>query len=262
MPLHFERYGEGEPLVLIHGLGGSHMIWDPLSERLAPSRDVIAVDLPGFGRSPALPDAVAPSAANLGAAVSELLEDLGIERPHLAGNSLGGWAALEMAKSGEVASVCAISPAGLWRRPLGPRAGDARALARRFAPFVSPLLSSASVRARLLGGVLGRPERISGAEARALVLDWLHSPGYDAANAEMRAHVFEQPERVRVPTTIAWGERDRLVGPPRRERMPPQARYLVLPNCGHTPTWDDPELVAALLLEASTVSAKAAHSPG
>jgi pimeloyl-ACP methyl ester carboxylesterase len=68
----------------------------------------------------------------------------------------------------------------------------------------------------------------------------------------MRAHVFEHPERVTVPTTIAWGAEDRLVAPPRPERMPPGARYLVLEGCGHTPTWDDPERIAGLLLEASS----------
>ena len=62
-----------------------------------------------------------PTAADLGAAVSEHCAALGIERPHLAGNSLGGWVALEIAAAGGAASVCAISPAGLWREPLGPR---------------------------------------------------------------------------------------------------------------------------------------------
>ena len=102
---------------------------------------------------------------------------------------------------------------------------------------------------------MGHPEKLTAAEAKALVLDWLGSPGYDAANAEMRNHVFEHPERVTVPTTIAWGALDRLVAPPRPERMPPGARYLVLENCGHTPTWDEPEAVAELLLEASSVEA-------
>ncbi|MGH2987057.1 MAG: alpha/beta fold hydrolase, partial [Solirubrobacterales bacterium] len=80
----------------------------------------------------------------------------------------------------------------------------------------------------------------------------LASPGYEAANDQMRAHVFEQPELVTVPTTIAWGAEDRLVAPPRPERMPAGARYLVLEGCGHTPTWDDPRRVAGLLLEASS----------
>ena len=71
----------------------------------------------------------------------------------------------------------------------------------------------------------------------------------------MRSHVFEHPELVTVPTTIAWGTEDRLVAPPRPERMPPGARYVELEGVGHTPTWDDPPLIAELLLEASARAA-------
>jgi pimeloyl-ACP methyl ester carboxylesterase len=67
----------------------------------------------------------------------------------------------------------------------------------------------------------------------------------------MRSAAFERPDEVTVPVTLAWGELDRLLRPPRPERMPPQTRYLVLEGCGHTPTWDDPVLVTRVLLEAS-----------
>ncbi|MEJ7787901.1 MAG: alpha/beta fold hydrolase, partial [Solirubrobacteraceae bacterium] len=100
----------GEPLVLLHPLGGDRRVWRPVLERLAPHRDVIAVDLPGFGGSPALADEQHPIA--LAAAVSGLLRELGIDggRAHLAGNSLGGWVALEVALAGDAASVTAIAP--------------------------------------------------------------------------------------------------------------------------------------------------------
>jgi pimeloyl-ACP methyl ester carboxylesterase len=256
--LHFERRGSGETLVLIHGLGGSRLIWAPVIGRLAEHRDVIAVDMPGFGRSPELADGTPPSAANLGRAITALLRTESIERPHLAGNSLGAWVALEMAKAGDARSVCGLSPAGLWRRPLGPRRRDTRALGRRLRPLLPVLMSSSRARGALLRTTLAQPERLTRGEAKALVLDWLHSPGYDAANSEMRAHVFEHPDLVRVPTTIAWGAEDRLVGAPRRERMPPGTRYVELAGCGHTPTWDNPERVAELLLEASATPAQIA----
>ena len=57
------------------------------------------------------------------------------------------------------------------------------------------------------------------------------------------------------PATVAWGERDRLLifsrQAPRAQRMLPGARHVVLRGCGHVPTWDDPEQVARVLLEAS-----------
>jgi pimeloyl-ACP methyl ester carboxylesterase len=251
MGLAHTRAGRGEPLILIHGLGGSRRIWDPLIDRLAADRDVIAVDLPGFGHSPPLGDGVAPTAANLGDAVGALCAELGVQRPHLAGNSLGGWAALELAKRGGGASVCAISPAGLWRRPLGPRRVDSHGWAMRLRPLMPLLLSSARLRGRFLRTTVANPKRLTAAEAKQLVRDWLDAPAYEAANAEMRSHVFEDPQQVTVPTTIVWGTEDRLVGRPRRERMPPGARYVELDGLGHTPTWDDPPRIAELLLEAS-----------
>ncbi len=250
MGLAYERAGSGEPLILIHGLGGTRRIWDPVLDRLASERDVITVDLPGFGDSPPLRDRPA-TAANLGVEVSALAGLLGLSRPHLGANSLGAWAALEIAKAGAAASVCAISPAGLWRRPLGPRSVNTRALGLRLRPLLGPLMRFAGVRERLLRTTVAHPERLTRVQATALVRGWLDSSGYDEANEQMRAHVFEHPELVRVPTTIAWGTEDRLVAPPRRERMPPGARYVVLEGCGHTPTWDDPGRVAELLLEAS-----------
>jgi pimeloyl-ACP methyl ester carboxylesterase len=252
MAIAHSRTGTGEPLVLIHGLGGSRRIWNPVIDRVAAERDVVAVDLPGFGDSPPLPDGIPPTAANLGAAVGELCVDLGLKRPHLAGNSLGAWAALELAKAGDVASVCAISPAGLWRRPLGPRRVDSHAWALRLRPLMPLLLASPRLRTRFLRATVTRPERLTGAESTALVRDWLDAPAYEAANVEMRSHVFEHPELVTVPTTVAWGTEDGLVGRPKRERMPPGARYVELEGLGHTPTWDDPPRIADLLLESSS----------
>jgi pimeloyl-ACP methyl ester carboxylesterase len=259
----YERAGSGEPLVLIHGLGGSRRIWTPVLDRLAAERDVIALDLPGFGESPPLPAGVPATAANLGAAVGELCRELGLKRVHLAGNSLGAWAALELAKDGVAASVCGISPAGLWRKPIGPSRRDARRIGRRLRPLLPLLMSSARAREVMLRTTVARPERLSREEARGLIRDWLASPGYDEANAEMRARVFEDPERVEVPTTIGWGAEDRLVRPPRPERMPAHTRYLVLEGCGHTPTWDDPERIAELLLDASAQPVSSgSSSPG
>jgi pimeloyl-ACP methyl ester carboxylesterase len=210
---------------------------------------VIALDMPGFGDSPVLGETPTPWA--LAAAISRLLSELGVERPHVAGNSLGGWVALEMAKEGAVASVCLISPAGLWRRPLGPRKVDSRRLARRLRPLVGGLVRNRGAREAMLRSTVGRPERVPLDDARAMIDAWVTAPGYDAANAEMRRYVCEDLDRVTVPTTIAWGELDRLVGPPRPERRPPNSRFIELEGCGHTPNWDAPELIAGLLLETS-----------
>jgi len=243
-----------EPLLLLHGLGGSKLIWQPVLSLLEAERQPLALDLPGFGATPSLAAQVEPSAANLAAAVHERCLELGIERPHVAGNSLGAWVALEMGRAGWAASVTAISPAGLWRAPIGPRRFDTQLWAQRLRPLVALALRSRPLRKRMLSTFAARPERIPTAAARELILSWVDADGYEGANRAMRTHVFDPSGYLDIPVTLAWGERDRLVAPPRPERRPAGARFLVLPGVGHTPTWDDPELVARTLLEGSAVS--------
>ncbi|HEX2391374.1 MAG TPA: alpha/beta fold hydrolase, partial [Solirubrobacterales bacterium] len=191
----------------------------------------------------------------LAAAVSDWLAARGITRPHVAGNSLGGWVALEMGRAGWAASVTALSPAGLWRKPLGRRSREVRYWARHVRPVVSLAARLPAVRHRMLSSFAADPRRIPADTGRELVLGWLDANGYDGANRAMRTHLFDPagypPE---VPVTIAWAERDRLVGPPKPHRRPAGARFLILPEVGHTPTWDDPELVARTLLEGSAVT--------
>ena len=121
----------------------------------------------------------------------------------------------------------------------------------RLRPLLPLLLASTRARAALLRTTVARPERLSVADAKGLVCDWLEAPGYEAANTQMRANVFEDPHLVTAPTTVAWGTEDRLVGRPRAERLPPGTRYVELEGLGHTPTWDDPPRIAELLLVAS-----------
>jgi pimeloyl-ACP methyl ester carboxylesterase len=194
----------------------------------------------------------------MGRSLTSHLESLGVVRPHLAGNSLGAWTAFEMAADGEAASVCAISPAGLWRRKLGPRAYNTRKLGRSGRHAIYAVLRTARGRRALMGTTVARPELLSADEAIRWTSAWLDAPAYDDANDMMRAKPFERAGEIDVPVTIAWGEEDRLVGPPRPERMPAGARYFTVPGWGHTPTRDDPEGVAKVLLAASAVGAEAA----
>jgi pimeloyl-ACP methyl ester carboxylesterase len=251
----------GEPLVLIHGLGGSRTIWEPVLPLLAAEREVIALEMPGFGAEPPLPAAVEATAANLARALRERhLGEPGLARPHVAGNSLGGWVALEMGRLGWAASVTALSPAGLWRGAIGERSLLGRRWARRLRPLVALGLRARPLRERAIATFAAHPERVPARAGRELVLGWLDAPGYDAANSAMRRYVFT-PEKFpdSVPVTIAWGELDELVAPPRPERRPAGARFLVMPGVGHTPTWDDPEQVARVLLEGSARGAPAAE---
>ncbi|MGB7686103.1 MAG: alpha/beta hydrolase, partial [Solirubrobacterales bacterium] len=122
----------------------------------------------------------------------------------------------------------------------------------RLRPALALALRVPAVRRRMLTTFAAHPERIPAETGRELVLGWIDASGYDGANRAMRTHVFDPAGYPSdIPVTLAWGELDRLVAPPRPERRPAGARFLVLPNVGHTPTWDDPELVARTVLEGS-----------
>src|SRR4249919_4346386 len=114
MALAYERSGSGPPLLLVHGLGHPRGAWAPLRDELGRERDVIAVDLPGHGESPPLPDGMPATVESLADAVAQTVVELGIDTPHVAGNSLGGGIALELGRRGLAHSVTAISPVGFW----------------------------------------------------------------------------------------------------------------------------------------------------
>ncbi|MDQ4040208.1 MAG: alpha/beta fold hydrolase, partial [Actinomycetota bacterium] len=111
--LAHDRCGSGEPLVLIHGIGSQRQVWGPVMDRLTPQREVVALDLPGFGDSPVAPDAELTPAGHA-RYVAALLDELGLKRPHVAGNSLGGGVALELARMGRARSATGLSPVGFW----------------------------------------------------------------------------------------------------------------------------------------------------
>jgi len=108
------RAGAGEPLVLIHGFTATWRCWLPVLGLLVPRFEVIAPTLHGHDGGPPSP----PGAETLAQAADHfesLLDGLGVGTAHLAGNSLGGALALELAKRGRARSVVAISPGGGWR---------------------------------------------------------------------------------------------------------------------------------------------------
>lgn len=249
MELGYTRRGSGPPLVLIHSLGTDRCVWDPVIDRLAEERDTIAIDLPGFGESPSLPDGVDPTPRALAAAVRDFLARIGVAQPHMAGNSLGGWVALELGVDRIARSVTAIAPAGLWPRPLPPKPSVARGIARAATPVLAAALATERGRRLALLGTMAHPENVPYREALRLVRAYAAAPGYETVNAAMRAGRFERLDRIQVPVTFGWPEFDRLVGRP--ARLPAHAVNVVLRDCGHVPMWDSPEQVTALLLAGS-----------
>ncbi|MFL6224505.1 MAG: alpha/beta fold hydrolase [Actinomycetes bacterium] len=135
---------------MLHGVGESAVGWQPVYQALSDNYDVIAFDLPGFGRSPALPPGIAPTAAALADAVEGELDRLGVARFHVAGYSLGARVALELATRGRTLSVIAIAPDGLGtpleRVHQAAALLSGRTLARLLAPIASPVAATGAGR--------------------------------------------------------------------------------------------------------------------
>jgi pimeloyl-ACP methyl ester carboxylesterase len=258
MSVVYERCGTGEPLLLLHGIGHRRQAWDPVTHLLAAEREVIAVDLPGFGDSPALPEGVAYNLPAVVPALAALCEALGIDRPHVAGNSLGGLLALALGREQLVRSVTALSPAGFWNEAerryafgvlRGMRAG-ARLLPL---PAVEQLSRTTWGRAALTGTVYARPGRRSPQAVVAETRGLREATGFHATLAAGRAVLFTD-DVPGIPVTIAWGTRDRLLVRRQGVRAKyaiPGARLVRLPGCGHVPMNDDPALVARVILDTS-----------
>ena len=184
-----------EPLVLLHTLGTDHTMWDPVVERLDGERRVLALDLPGHGDEPPLADGSPPA---LAAAMADRLAREGIERPHVAGNSLGGWVALELAAAGRAASVTAIAPAGLWAEPLVPKRTPVRAVARALLPVLGPLLRSEGGRRLVFAANAAHPERIppdGGAAPRPRLRHRARLPGRQRRDARRPVHAAGRDRR-------------------------------------------------------------------
>ncbi len=245
--------------MLLHGIGGELCVWEPVLDRLAQSMDVIAVDLPGFGRSAALPDEAAPTPVALAHAVAGLLDELGLASVHLAGNSLGGWVSLELGKTRRARSVTALCPAGLWGAPLRRRGASTRGgvqrIARTLRPVLPLLMLSSRARRVALAHVVAHPDRVPRSAARRMVTSYARAAAYDATNEAMLSSHFTGAELIKVPLTVAFGELDRLIRPVRLGV--PGARTVVLSGCGHIPMWDEPETVTELILATASGSSPA-----
>lgn len=254
----YERAGSGEPLLLLHGIGHHRQAWDPVLRILAAERDVIAVDLPGFGASPALPDGLPYDLRTVVTVLTAFCDAIGVERPHVAGNSLGGLLALELGREKLVRSVTALSPAGFWTERERRYAFGVLRTMRRGAlsmpmPVIERLSRSAAGRAALTSTIYARPGRRSPDAVVSETVALRGATGFHETLAAGRGLAFTKdvPD---LPVTIAWGSRDRLLlrrQGIRAKRLIPGARLVRLPACGHVPMNDDPAPVARVILDTS-----------
>jgi pimeloyl-ACP methyl ester carboxylesterase len=253
--LDSHRGGSGEPLVLVHGLGHTWRGWKPMLPLLEPRFDVLAVDLPGFGRSAPLPEGVAPTAEALADAVENEMDAAGFHTAHVAGNSLGGWIALELARRGRARTITAISPLGLGL-PREMALGRSVMLSMRWiarnSPAPEPLLRNPVGRTLFAGPAFGKPWRADPDDMVEQSEMFGNAPGFlTTLEATFGRQPLGLPD-LRVPVLLLWGTKDLILLPRqgrRFERLIPGAELRYLKGLGHTPMSDDPELLAKAIEE-------------
>lgn len=265
------RRGSGEPLVLLHGIGHRHEAFAPIFDRLAEHFDVIAVDMPGFGRSPELPPGTRYSIESLAAAIVENFDLWGIERPHVVGNSLGGAVSIVLGQRGHARSVTGLSPAG-WFRPWSLLQAGLPLMILKVGAYAPPAVLKAFTKTALGRWIIGftmyqHPERVDTEAyhgdslamrgARAFWPMFLSSISFGLGTPKILTGA------ARVPTTIAWGDGDRLLAPSQAThaaRTLSGVEFVILPDSGHVPMVDNPDAVI-VAIEDTAARASASETP-
>ena len=264
------RTGSGEPLVLIHGFSCVPQVWRPIVGELEGSFDVLTVALAGHAGGAALAEGVQASVPALADAVERDMDAAGFQSAHIAGNSLGGWIALELANRGRARSVVALSPAGGWERDTAQERRlkalfrRNRVISERMLPYMHGLLSRPRLRRAALSGPMARADRISPSEALALVEGAVKCPIYfDLMDAIERDGPPSGFPHIACPVLLAWGTRDRILpakGYAQRMRnLVPSAYWMDLPGLGHMPMGDDPPLIAQLIADFASQARHGGH---
>jgi len=238
-------YGEGSPLIFIHGLSGCWQNWLENIPYFAREHRVIAVDLPGFGQSemPVEPISISGYAATIDA----LMQELGIDSAQVVGNSMGGFIGAELAIGfpPRVERLVLVAAAGLSSAEIRTeRKKGLRHRAENVAFFYLGWLASRStvvtrrrrLRSALLLLVAAHPDRLP----PALTIEQVAGsgkPGFsDALDAICQYQIRDRLEKIGCPTFIVWGDKDRLV--PLRdasvfEELIPDSRKVIYKDTGH-----------------------------
>ncbi|WP_016882357.1 MULTISPECIES: alpha/beta fold hydrolase [unclassified Rhodococcus (in: high G+C Gram-positive bacteria)] len=263
--LRFVDVGEGPPVVLVHGLLGSHESWAPQISRLAKKHRVVAPDLFGHGQSdkPSGDYSLSAHAATL----RDLMDHLGISSAAFVGHSLGGGIVMQLSYlfPERVDRLCLVSSGGLGREV----SVFLKAATLPGSELVLPLLASDRLRRTTENilkhlGRLGLPvqpsrsatetwrslETVSDKSSRAAFLASTRAVvGLRGQTVSAKQH-FSKFESL--PSLLVWGGRDKMIPASHAEnlrRVVPDSRVEIFPRAGHFPQLDEPELFFRVLDE-------------
>lgn len=268
MKLNHVRIGSGEPLLLIHGIGGSWKSWMPVLNKLAVHREVIAIDLPGHGKTPALQGPT--TIATLADAVTDFLRNHNLLGIDTVGSSMGARLVLELARrGGVVGSVVSLDPGGFWqgwqRTFFYYSIAASIRLLRAVKPLLPFLAGSAITRTILLPQFSPRPWRLPAHLVLSELRSYVSSPVFDELlyNLTYGEEQGGAPRDViQHPLVMGWGRQDRICFPSEAKealRRFPGAHVYWFNHCGHFPHWDKPtetvDLILRVIKSSKTTSA-------
>jgi pimeloyl-ACP methyl ester carboxylesterase len=265
--MHCLRRGHGRPLLLVHGLGGNVHSFDTVIDVLAAEREVVAVDLPGFGRTPALPGEV--SIATLGDALAAFLQRHGLIGIDAVGTSMGARLVLELARRGGVlGAVVSLDPGGFWRgwerHAFFASIRASISLLRGLRPWLPRLAAHPASRTALLLQFSARPWALPAGPVAGELCSYVAAPSFDAL---LHSLAYGAPQAgapagsIAAPLVIGWGRRDRVCfarQAARAQALFPDARLHWFEHSGHFPHWDEPGATARLILDVTAPARRGA----
>jgi pimeloyl-ACP methyl ester carboxylesterase len=258
MPVSSHRYTQdlnNPALVLVHGLGSAGNIWKTLVPELIQNFTVYAIDLPGHGDAALHENEEMDPRSLAQAIVDYMVSELNVESMHVAGNSLGGWIALEMAAVApdNVLSVTALAPAGLWheqpKRKLPP-SFLARILAKISQHFMKTAYRIPVLKAIGYKKITHLWRELSFESCRDSVIAMARSKGYMPMWHGANGRRFESVVSEKVKLSVVFGDED-LTLPEEiaqeKSVAPKHSRWIVVDNCAHVIMWNYPALTVELI---------------
>lgn len=270
MTMQYSRRGTGKPLLLIHGLGSSHRSWDRIIDSLVTKRDVIAVDLPGFGATPPLAGEV--SIRTLADAVTQFLQENDLLGIDAVGSSMGARLVLELARRGGVlGAVVSLDPGGFWQGWEIPffyySVRFSAQLVNQLQPVLPALTGNPISRTVLFAQFSAHPWRLPAQVALNELRTFVPTPSFNELLANLAYGEKQKGATkgsIQQPLLIGWGRQDLVCLPSQSKlalKLFPDAILHWFDHSGHFPQLDVPEETTQLILDVTDGTYKPQLNP-
>lgn len=255
MTMQFSRSGCEKPLLLVHGLGGSRRSWETITPTLAKQRDVIALDLPGHGQTPAEVDS--GTFEGLARNLSDWLGRENLGGIDMVGSSMGARLVLEMARRGRAGAAVALDPGGFWQgwERIFFRATITASitLVRAMRAALPALTRTVAGRTSLMLQLSAKPWALDPGLVSNELISFADTPTFNALVRDLATGPMQQgPAATAAPVVIGWGRKDRLCLPQQASCAMaafPKAKLHWFTDSGHFPMWDQPRETIRIILD-------------